>query len=395
MRALHFDPFSGIAGNMTLAALIHAGLPKEHLKNELSKLNLDDQFNLNIGSSNTHGISGIKLDVEIKKPQEHHRQYTDIVEMIEKSSISTNAKNLSSKFFRIVAKAEAKIHQVSIDHVHFHEVGAIDSIIDLVGVAIGIDYLNPQKISSSPLPQGIGEIRCEHGVMPNPAPATIEILRDIPIYSLPIPKELTTPTGAAIIKGLVQSFEFPKSFNISSTGYGIGFFDLKVRPNFLRIFIGEVEDSISIEDGEITKIEVNIDDMSPQLFEPLMNSLFKAGALDIAIIPIQMKKQRPATKLEILFSNEKFDEIAKTLFLNSTTIGFRFEKMKRLCLLRKMAKIDTQYGTIPVKEAYFKDKLVQVTPEYDACMEISHKINVPLKQILGDAQQVLQSKYSI
>lgn len=395
MRALHFDPFSGIAGNMTLAALLHAGLPEDYLKSELTKLNLNDNFDLKINPSKTSGISGIHLDVVIKKPQEHHRHYTDIVELIEKSSISTNAKNIALNCFKIIGEAEAKIHQIPLDDVHFHEVGAIDSIVDLVGVAVGIDYFNPQKITSSPLPQGIGKIKCEHGTMPNPAPATVEILTGVPIYTLQIHKELTTPTGAAIIKGLAESFELPNSFQTKSVGYGIGSFEFKDRPNFLRIYIGELETTIGADEGEITKIEVNIDDMSPQLYEPLINSLFQAGAIDIALFPIQMKKQRPANRLEILLNKEKFDSVTKALFLNSTTIGFRFETLKRRCLKRKMTKVETQFGSIPVKESYLDDKLIQATPEYDTCVEISRKINVPVIEILRRAQSALQSDLPI
>ena len=391
MRALHFDPFSGIAGNMTLASLIHAGLPVDYLNNELSKLNLDENFRLKINPSKTSGISGIQFDVEITKKQEHHRHYSDIVEIIEKSLLPKNTKDLALRFFKIIGEAEAKIHQIPLDHVHFHEVGAIDSIVDLIGVAIGIDYFKPEKITSSPVPQGVGEIKCEHGVMPNPAPATVEILSGVPIYTLPIPKELTTPTGAAIIKGLAESFQFPDSFQTKSIGYGIGSFEFQERPNFLRIFIGEVEDSIGVEEGEITKIEVNIDDMSPQLYEPLIQSLFQAGAIDVAIFPIQMKKHRPANRVEILLNRDKFDAVTKALFLNSTTIGFRYETLKRRCLTRKISQLETPYGLIPIKESYLGNRLVQATPEYDTCVEISRKTNLPVKEIIEKANVIASS----
>jgi len=243
MKIVHFDCFSGIAGDMTLAAMIDAGLPVNYLKEELSKLSLDDNFSLEVSKASRHGISGTKLDVKVTKAQHGHRHYSDICNIIESSGLKATVKELALKFFKTIGEAESKIHQVPLEKIHFHEVGAIDSIVDLVGTAIGIDYFSPDKITSSPVPVGTGEIRCDHGVMPNPAPATMEILKGIPINQLPINKELCTPTGAAIIRVLAEKFELSPNLKVTSTGYGIGTFELSERANVLRILIGEESDS--------------------------------------------------------------------------------------------------------------------------------------------------------
>ncbi|MDD5594245.1 MAG: nickel pincer cofactor biosynthesis protein LarC, partial [Candidatus Margulisbacteria bacterium] len=311
MKIAYFDCPSGLAGNMILGALIDAGLDSHYLEKELGNLRINfavskslrgnrdvqsqvsEHYKLQIKKTKKHGIKGTYFDVRAKESK-HHRNLAEILRIIKQSRLSKQVKALSTKIFRRLAEAEAKVHGISVDKVHFHEVGAVDAIIDIVGACIGLEKLGIEKVYCSPLPNGRGQIVHAHGLLPNPAPAAAELLKGAPTYSAGIKGELVTPTGAAIISTIADFKEMPK-MTVETIGYGAGSIDLPI-PNLLRIFIGEAE--LPTEHDAILQIETNIDDMEPGRYDRAIAKLMKAGALDASVQPIRMKKLRDAIKLE-------------------------------------------------------------------------------------------------
>lgn len=426
MRILYYDCFSGISGDMNLGALVDIGVDKEYLTNELSKLNVSG-YELSIKRDVKNGISGTKVDVILENNHindecdnhnhnhdhhhhghEHghqhednhihvhteinhheHRNFRDIENIIESSSLNENIKNISLKIFKKVAEAEAKVHNKSIEEVHFHEVGAVDSIVDIVGAAICLDYLKVDTIKCSTIEVGSGFVKCAHGLLPIPAPATAEILKDKPIKAN-IPFEATTPTGAAILAYAVDEFTDSKNFSIKKIGYGIGTKDNKDVPNILRVFIGEenltdqpmdeCKDTYFLQD-EVEVMECNIDDMNPELYEYVMEQLFANGALDVYMTPIIMKKERPGVKLNVLYAPDKGKIIREIVLMQTTTLGFRKYKVQRNMLKREFSKIKTKYGEITVKNAYYNGKIIKSKPEYEECKKIALDNNVNINEI--------------
>lgn len=425
MRILYYDCFSGISGDMNLGALVDIGVDKEYLTNELSKLNVSG-YELSIKRDVKNGISGTKVDVILENnhindecdnhnhnhdhhhAHEHghqhednhihvhteinhheHRNFRDIENIIESSSLNENIKNISLKIFKKVAEAEAKVHNKSIEEVHFHEVGAVDSIVDIVGTAICLDYLKVDTIKCSTIEVGSGFVKCAHGLLPIPAPATAEILKDKPIKAN-IPFEATTPTGAAILAYAVDEFTDSKNFSIKKIGYGIGTKDNKDVPNILRVFIGEenltdqpmdeCKDTYFLQD-EVEVMECNIDDMNPELYEYVMEQLFSNGALDVYMTPIIMKKERPGVKLNVLYAPDKGKIIREIVLMQTTTLGFRKYKVQRNMLKREFSKIKTKYGEITVKNAYYNGKIIKSKPEYEECKKIALDNNVNINEI--------------
>ena len=338
MKILYYDCFCGISGDMNLAALIDLGVPKEYLVQELSKLNLNYEYEIKIEKSMKLGITGTRVDVILKDKlkdkihiseqashehnheQHHHRNLKDIEEIINSSDLSDKVKKLSLDMFMKVAEAEAKVHGKTLYEVHFHEVGAIDSIVDMVGAAICLDYLKVDKIIASPVQVGGGFVKCAHGIMPVPAPATTEILKNIPINTGIVQFETTTPTGAAILAANAHEFTQKVDFSIKKIGYGIGHRDLEI-PNVLRVYLGEKESTEEVEGQYI--LETNIDDMNPELYGYVEEKLFEVGALDVFKTPIFMKKGRPGIKLSVL-TNEKVEKnVLDIIFEETTSIGVR------------------------------------------------------------------------
>lgn len=426
MRILYYDCFSGISGDMNLGALVDIGVDKEYLKNELLKLNING-YKLKSKRDVKNGISGTKIDVIIEhhnhyqsniikhehthghnhdnSTQKHtheingehqHRNLKDIETIISNSSLNENVKKISLEIFKKVAVAEGKIHNKNIDEVHFHEVGALDSIVDIVGAAICFDYLKVDKIKSSTVEVGSGFVKCAHGVLPVPAPATAEILKDIPIKSN-IPFEATTPTGAAILAYAVDKFEDSKDFRIKKIGYGIGSKDNKEIPNVLRVFIGEEDSEDCSTDkykvnsykdicsdfiqDEVEVIECNIDDMNPEIYEYIMELLFENGALDVYLTPIIMKKERPGVKLSVLYTSDKEEIIKEIVLMQTTTLGFRKYKAQRNMLKRDFSKVKTKYGEITLKNAYYKKKIIKSKPEYEECKRIALENNININEV--------------
>ena len=289
MRILYFDCFSGVSGDMSLAALLDLGLPREKLSQELAKLGLGN-YSLEIFAGSRNGISALGLNVKAGAQEEHHRHFSDIRRMIEASTLEKSVKETSLGIFQRLAEAEAKVHGQRLEEVHFHEVGAVDSIVDIVGTAIGISHFAPERIFSSDLPMGRGFVECQHGRLPVPAPATLEILKGYPIKNVDVEGELVTPTGAAIVAALSTAADSWRGMKIDRIGYGMGKKEFPDRPNLLRLILGQTAEAYRSD--QVAVLEANIDDMNPQFYDFLMERLFEHGALDVSLSPLLMKKNR-------------------------------------------------------------------------------------------------------
>jgi len=390
MRIAYFDCPSGISGNMILGALLDAGLESVYLKNQIGNLRMNfavsnpkeksKRGNRNVQSqvSERHwgGIKGTYFNIRVKEAPQH-RNLADILKIINKSKLSKQVKTLSSRIFRRLAEAEARVHGIPINKVHFHEVGAIDAIIDIVGACIGIEKLGIEKIYCSPLPHGKGKIITSHGFLPNPAPATAELLKGVPTYGTEIKAELVTPTGAAIISTLAESFSNQPRMEVSAIGYGAGSLDLPI-PNLLRIFIGEAQ--LPTRKDAVLQIETNIDDMNPKLYSKAIRALMKAGALDAYIIPILMKKERRAINLVTLTQPENREKVLRELFRQTTTFGARIYLAPREKLTRKIAKVKTKYGQAAVKIGQLGKEIKTVSPEFEDYKRIAKKHHIPINR---------------
>lgn len=397
MKILYYDCFCGISGDMNLSALIDLGVPKEHVLNELSKLNLDSEYEIKIERSEKLGITGTRVDVILKNEHcnehHHHRNLNDIENIINSSLLKDAVKKLSLDIFMKVAEAEAKVHGKTLDEVHFHEVGAVDSIVDIVGAAIALNYLNVDKIMASPVQVGGGFVKCAHGVMPVPAPATVEILKDIPINTGIVSFETTTPTGAAILAANVEKFTSQIDFSIDKIGYGIGHRDLEI-PNVLRVYLGIAEKESELVENQYI-IETNIDDMNPELYGYVEDKLFEVGALDVFKTPIIMKKGRPGVKLSVLVDPKTENKVFDIIFEETTSIGVRKYKVEKTMLDREFSKVKTRYGDITIKKAYYKGKLVKCKPEYEECRAIAKENHIAMNEVYREALGRIKKLYEI
>lgn len=375
-KILYFDIIGGISGDMTLASLLNLGVPKEIFLEELSKLNMDNEFTIEISDKFENGIKGTKVNV-ITKEQHYHRNLIDIYEIIDNSSLNTDIKEKSKKVFMTVAEAEANVHGTTIDKIHFHEVGAIDSIVDIVGSVILLDLLCIDKIYATSVPLGFGFIKCAHGIIPAAAPATVEILKNVPVKLNHVEGECTTPTGAAIIKSLCDGFIKEINLNVSTIGYGVGNKKFE-KPNLLRTFICEED---GYDEEIVYEISANIDDMSCEIYSYLFDKILNEGALDVYAQSIYMKKNRPAYKINILVEEKDLEKFTNIILLETSTFGVRYNKYNRCKLDRKFIDIDTKYGPIKFKLGYYNGKLIKVKPEYEQCKNIAFSLNIPIKEI--------------
>ena len=417
MTILYYDCFSGISGDMNLGALVNLGVDKKHLVKELNKLKIGD-FRLKFRSEQRKGITGTRAYVQIpynkevhnrdhstkRKSQEKHdhkhynseeRSFKDIRELINDSDLDKTVKNRSLAIFQKVAEAEARIHGKTINEIHFHEVGAIDSIVDIVGAAICLEYLRPDKIISSSVEVGGGFVNCEHGILPVPAPATAEILKNIPMKSGAVQSEMTTPTGAAILATVADEFSDTVRITIRKTGYGIGTKDFDI-PNVLRVYLGETDLSSDsdLETQAACIIECNIDDMNPEFYGSIMDLLFEKGADDVFIAPIIMKKARPASKLSVLCSPTIADEITDILITNTTTLGVRKHSVEKMVMKRDFQTINSKWGPVTIKTAIYKGKPLRSKPEYDDCVRIAKENNLPVRTVYQEINKLIASLYS-
>ncbi|MCK9410830.1 MAG: nickel pincer cofactor biosynthesis protein LarC [Prolixibacteraceae bacterium] len=382
MRILYYDCFAGISGDMNLGALLDLGVDAVYLESELKKLNIKG-FHLEICKELRRGISGTKATVVVEDPDnEKHRHLRHVEEIINNSTLSDNVKTNSLKIFNLIAFAEAKVHQIEVERVHFHEVGALDSIADIVGAAICLEYLKVDKVLSSPIQLGGGTIKCAHGIMPVPAPATALIVANIPVKTGLVQHEATTPTGAAILAATVDEFTSEINFPITKTAYGIGQRDVSEVPNVLRVFLSEISTVASdLKEESATVIECNIDDMNPERYEFILEQIFEAGAADAWLTPIIMKKSRPANKLSVLCSTEKANKIKEIIFRHSTSIGLREFKINKSVLPRIKKVVQTKFGSIPIKQTVFEGKIVHSKPEYEVCKSIAKQFNISIEEV--------------
>lgn len=398
MKIAHFDCFSGISGDMVLGALIDAGVPGEVITNAIAGLGLPVQ--IEIERVKKCGIAATKVNI-IAEDQEDYRFLPDVQAIIEKGreagKLTVKQLELAMKIFRIVAEAEAKVHGISIDKVHFHEVGALDSIADIVGAAVGIDWLNVDQWSCSAVVVGSGMVKCAHGLMPVPAPATALILEGIPIATSNVKGELCTPTGAAILKAIVTEFSTLPGMTIRHVGHGAGTKDLLDQPNVVRLFVGEANKHVDgNQNQQVTLLETNLDDCTGEIVGYTIERLFLAGALDVYTIPIQMKKQRPGVMLCVLASGEKVLELEAIIFRETGTFGIRRAIMQRTILQRKPIILQTALGPIKAKhgELTTADSMAAgheiVTPEYEECARIARENNIPLREVYALAKQVIR-----
>lgn len=378
MRIAYFDAFSGISGDMTIGAFIDAGLNLEEFKDELQKLNLKN-YEIGVSKITRHGISATKFDVVVKEPEYKHRHLSDIFEIIDKSSLSEFVKQTSKKIFTTLAQAEAKIHNTTIDEVHFHEVGAIDSIIDIVGTAICVEKLGIEKIFVSKVPLGSGGfVQTQHGKMPIPSPATVEMLKNVPVVLTDVQFELTTPTGAAIIATLAEFGLEKETIKINSVGYGAGEFEIPNQPNLLRVIIGEAP--LKYDEEKLLLVETNIDDMNPEIYPYVIEKLLSSGANDAYLVPLIMKKGRPGILLSALVSESRLDHVLRVIFTQTTTLGVRIIEIRRKKLPRAQKEIDTPFGKVKFK-LVLVDGAERLVPEFEECKRIAEEKNLPLVQV--------------
>ncbi len=389
MKVLYFDTSSGISGNMTLGSLLEITEDKEYLLEELKKLNVDG-YNIEISKKVKNGITATYVDVILHEHHHshnhEHRNLHEIYKIIDESNLEEDTKNLSKKIFLKVAEAESKVHGKSIDEIHFHEVGAIDSIIDIVGTAILINRIRPDKIISSIVNDGHGFIECAHGTMSVPVPATSEIFAssNVKFRQIDEDTELVTPTGAAIIATLAEEFIPLPMINVEKIGWGAGYKDLKI-PNVLKVYYGEIEDNMlenskDKRDNSILVMETNIDDSNGEILGYTIEKLLLNGALDAFYTPIYMKKNRPAYKLTVCAKPENIHILQNIIFRETTTIGIRYHFEDRIELPREIIELDTKYGKIKAKKVK-NDNEEYIYPEYESIKEIAEKCNVPLKEL--------------
>lgn len=377
MITAYLDCFSGISGDMLLGAFLDAGLDEAQLAEQLTLLQLPD-YSLQSERLNKGAISGIKVHVHGSEDH-HHRTHADIIHLIAASSLSQNIKDTALAIFATLAKAEAAIHGVSEKDIHFHEVGAIDSIIDIVGTAIAIDLLHIDKLIVSPLPMGSGWVMCQHGKLPLPAPAVLKLCEGLDVYGVDATEELVTPTGAAIVKTLARNGTMP-AMTISATGYGAGSHDLD-HPNVLRLVLGE--EQLTSEAQEIEVIECNLDDWSPEPFPHLCELLLEKGALDVSIIPIHMKKGRPGFLLRVLSTIVDAGKLKETILSETTAIGLRFRREQRLTLPREEVVITTDYGDIIAKKVETPHG-TRIYPEYEDCRDVANRLHIPIMDVYAE-----------
>ena len=378
MRIAYFDTIAGISGDMTLGAFISAGVSLDQLIAELGKLRLTG-FEVTAKHIQRNGIAAVKVDVVISEAPKYHRHLADINAIIDQSALTTGVKDCAKKIFHEVAVAEAKVHNSTIEKVHFHEVGAIDSLVDIVGTSICIELMGIQSVFSSPVKVGNGgTVTTQHGIMPIPTPATSEILKGYPVVLTDIPFELTTPTGAAIIKALSHGTLASEQITVTAIGYGAGTKELTAVPNLLRLIVGELEPASNRD--EMLVVETNIDDMNPEILPYVIEKLIAAGANDAFLTPILMKKGRPAHLLSALVERSQMEAILSVMFRETSTLGVRWHHVERRKLTRTQRIVQTSLGTVNVKSVTFDGK-ERLIPEFEECKRLAVDTNLPLREI--------------
>jgi uncharacterized protein (TIGR00299 family) protein len=384
MNLAYFDCFSGISGDMTLGALIDAGCDIARLRSDLLALQVPGwEFSAEKVWKNGMAATYAKVKTE---DQKKHRSLTDILEILKQSQLAPQVRDRASAIFQRLGEAEARVHDVALEKIHFHEVGAVDAIVDIVGVCIGFHALGIDRFACSPLNVGGGTAKMAHGVLPVPAPATASLLQGRPTYSNGVQRELVTPTGAAIVATLCDSFGPQPPMTVSAIGYGAGTADLEGQPNVLRIMIGEAAAKVAPGyDEEISVIEANLDDMNPQIYGYFLERALAAGALDVYTTPVQMKKTRPGTLLTVLCKPQDANPLTSLIFAETTTFGVRTTTAQRRTLPREHVRVSTTFGDVRIKLSRVNGRILHVSPEFDDCRKLAVEKNVPLQQVISEA----------
>lgn len=383
MKIAYLDCISGISGDMTLSALVACGVPESHIKAEIKKLGLQN-YSINFSKIIKNHIEAYTVDIEFDESKQPHRSYTNIIKLITDSGLKESVKEKTTTAFTILGKAEAKIHGVELEEIHFHEVGAVDSIIDLVGSIIGFEYLQLDKIYTSAIPMGSGFTDTEHGVMPVPSPAALEVLKDYPVVHREAGIELTTPTGATLVKTL-SSGVLPEtiSFIPKEIGFGAGTRNIKAWPNVLRLVTAEIDDKLHTEG--LVVIEANIDDLNPEIYPYIMEKMLEKGAKDVFLSQIIMKKGRPGIILSVLCESGLVQELEKSIFSETTTIGLRKYDVVRTVLNRETQVISTKFGKMSVKKVNLGGRLL-IRPEFEECKRVAMENNMSLKEVYREIE---------
>jgi uncharacterized protein (TIGR00299 family) protein len=390
MKLAYFDCFSGISGDMTLGALVDAGCSADLLRAGLKSLQVPG-WTLTTEKVWKNGMAATFVRVQTED-QQKHRSLSNILEILNNSNLAPPVRERASRIFQKLGEAEAHVHDAPLEKVHFHEVGAVDAIVDIVGSCIGFHALGIERFACSPLNVGGGTAKMAHGVLPVPAPATARLLQGAPTFSNGVQRELVTPTGAAIVTTLCDSFGPQPPMTVSAIGYGAGTADLEGQPNVVRIMIGESADKVSsAADEEISIIEANLDDMNPQIYGYVLEKALSAGALDVYTTALQMKKSRPGTLLTILCRPEDTDTLMSLIFAETTTFGVRTHRAQRRALPREWVNVATSYGPVRIKLSRSNGHILHVTPEYDDCRKLAVENQVPLQQVISEALRTYQT----
>src|ERR1700687_1571231 len=392
MKLAYFDCFSGISGDMTLGALVDAGCEVELLRAELRGLQAPGwEPTAEKVWKNGMAATYVKVNTE---DQQKHRSLSTILEILQKSQLAPLVRERAAAIFTKLGEAEARVHDVPLEKIHFHEVGAVDAIVDIVGACIGFHALAIQKFACSALNVGGGTAKMAHGILPVPAPATATLLQGKPTYSNGLQKELVTPTGAAIVATLCDVFGPQPAMTVSAIGYGAGAADLEGQPNVLRIMAGEIsERAVDAHGGTIRVLEANLDDMNPQIFGYLLDRALAAGALDVFATPVQMKKSRPGTLVTILCKPEDENKFQEMLFAETTTLGVRSHLVDRRALPREFVKVLTRFGEVRLKISRSEGRVQHAAPEFEDCRKLAEEKNVPLQEVMEQAMHRFEEQY--
>ena len=388
MKIAYFDCISGASGDMILGALVDAGLSFERLQSDLALLGLDG-YKLKSQPVVKNGFKATKVDIVVKEdvPERH---LAEILAIVENSQLSGEIKGRTTALFTHLAEVEAGIHGTSLDQVHLHELGGIDTMVDVVGAFLGLQSLGIEKVFASPLPLGRGFIRGAHGQIPLPSPATLALLKGIPVVGTELNFELVTPTGAALLTALAESFGPIPAMTLTAVGYGAGGRDLPI-PNVIRLLLGEINSTNAAVTETLVTLETNIDDLNPQVYDYLMERLFQNGALDVTLTPVQMKKNRPAVQIWVLCRQSQAAELEAVLFAETSTLGVRRALVERHALERSFQTVETPYGSVQVKIAHLEDGRTRPAPEYEDCKKLAQEMGVPLWEVFRAAQNALNT----
>jgi uncharacterized protein (TIGR00299 family) protein len=389
MKIVYFDCIAGASGDMILGAMLDAGLAEETLREQLALLHLND-FTLRCRRVDKNGFSAMKVDVLVTD-DEPTRHLPEIEAIVTESDLPQTIKERATAVFRRLGEVEADIHGTTLDQVHLHELGGVDTIVDVVGVLAGLEALGVERVVVSPLPMSRGFVRGAHGQIPLPAPATLALLKDIPIVGIDLEMELVTPTGAVLLSSLATTFGPIPAMTLTAVGYGAGGRDLPI-PNVLRLLLGEeaTATNAAVETLEtLTILETNIDDLNPEFYDYVMVRLFASGALDVFLSPLQMKKNRPATLLRVLCRPNQADTMRHILFSETSTLGIREQQVTRYSLARSTRTVETPYGSVRVKVAHWGEGLTKVAPEYEDCRRLAETKGVTIREVYRAAEQAI------